>query len=108
MNSTSVAEPSAGSARSDSQSTCCMSESVRARRIDGPLPLPSPWGHPRRKCCALWHMSHFVVLPLASFGFPFKSCKSCCARDAPTPRALNILPVRIWKLGILKPAASAS
>eukprot|EP00959_Pyramimonas_sp_CCMP1952_P086192 1802820-Pyramimonas_sp.AAC.2 len=37
----------------------------------------------------------------------FSGCRSCCARDVPTPRALNRITVRIWKLGMLKPAVSA-
>eukprot|EP00959_Pyramimonas_sp_CCMP1952_P150445 3148619-Pyramimonas_sp.AAC.1 len=35
-------------------------------------------------------------------------CRSCCARGVPTPWARDKLTARIWTLGMLKPAASAS
>eukprot|EP00959_Pyramimonas_sp_CCMP1952_P246249 5146877-Pyramimonas_sp.AAC.1 len=38
----------------------------------------------------------------------FRGRRSCCARDVPTPRALNDITANIWKLGMLKPAASTS
>eukprot|EP00959_Pyramimonas_sp_CCMP1952_P058920 1230548-Pyramimonas_sp.AAC.1 len=38
----------------------------------------------------------------------FRGCRSCCARDVPTPRALNNITADIWKLGMLKLAVSAS
>eukprot|EP00959_Pyramimonas_sp_CCMP1952_P100157 2094533-Pyramimonas_sp.AAC.1 len=38
----------------------------------------------------------------------FSGCRSCCARDAPTPRDPNKITAKIWKLGMFKPAVSAS
>eukprot|EP00959_Pyramimonas_sp_CCMP1952_P313427 6560204-Pyramimonas_sp.AAC.1 len=37
----------------------------------------------------------------------FNGCRSCRARDVPTRRALHTIMVKIRKLGMLKPAASA-
>eukprot|EP00959_Pyramimonas_sp_CCMP1952_P195567 4088904-Pyramimonas_sp.AAC.1 len=34
-------------------------------------------------------------------------CRSCCARDVPTPRALTEITADIWKSGMFEPAASA-
>eukprot|EP00959_Pyramimonas_sp_CCMP1952_P248604 5196548-Pyramimonas_sp.AAC.1 len=38
----------------------------------------------------------------------FSGCNSCAAREVPAPRARNKIRVRIWKLGMLEPAESAS
>eukprot|EP00959_Pyramimonas_sp_CCMP1952_P013782 291501-Pyramimonas_sp.AAC.1 len=38
----------------------------------------------------------------------FSDCRTCCTRDAPTPKALNEMAVSFRKLWMLKPTVSAS